>query len=170
MLEFKCLFCGCCEFNVSSLGQHFVCVFCKEKFEWSGGTWIHLPKPTPMQCFVESITKILPGPFKQESKGEVLKRLEIEKVKKTIACDQRKQVVLHRLQRKRERLRLNWDREIELIGLGGRISFGKNEHKGRLRGKHIALAFSKKLKELQLKHRIKFKDSESIVELVEGEV
>jgi len=170
MLEFKCLFCGCCEFNVSSLGQHFVCVFCKEKFEWSGTNWIHLPKPTLMQSFVESINHLVPEPLKIETPGEALKRMGIEKEKKRIAEDKRKQVVLHRLKARRERMRLNWDKEIELIGLGGKISFGKNEHKGKLRGKHIALAFSKKLKELMLKHRVKFKDSESIVELVESEM
>jgi hypothetical protein len=168
MLEFKCLFCGCPEFKVSTLGQHFVCVFCKEKFEWSGTNWIHLPKPTLMQSFVESINHLVPEPLKIETQSEALKRMGIEKVKKEIENDKRKQVLLHRLKARRERLRLNWDSELEVLGEKKMICFGKNEHKGKLRGKHIALAFSKKLKELMLKHRVKFKDSESVVELIEG--
>lgn len=169
MIDFTCLFCGCQEFKVSSLGQHVLCVFCKEKYEFSGGKWFHLPKPTPMQSFVELVNHLVPEAFKIESKGEVLKRLEIEKVKKEIQNDSRKTIQLHRLKARRERTRLNWDKEIELIGLGGKISFGKNEHKGKLRGKHIARAFGKKLKELHLEHKISFGDSESVVELIKKE-
>jgi len=165
MLDFKCIKCDCNEFKVSKLGMHIQCVFCKEKYEHTTNEWTHIIKPTITQQVISIITKVSPVEIKQETKKELFERLGIEKEKRRIAEDQRKQIQLHRLKLRRERMRLNWDYEIDLMNLKGEVWFGKSDHKGKLRGKAIARAFSKRLKELGVEHEVRFGDSESFVRL-----
>ena len=165
MLDFKCIKCDCNEFKVSKLGMHIQCVFCKEKYEHTTNEWTHIIKPTITQQVISIITKVSPVEIKQETKKEMFERLGIEKEKRRIAEDQRKQIQLHRLKLRRERMRLNWDYEIDLMSSKGEVWFGKSDHKGKLRGKAIARAFSKRLKELGVEHEVRFGDSESFVRL-----
>ena len=60
-------------------------------------------------------------------------------------------------------MRLNWDNEIFYLTKNKVVWFNKSEHKGKLRGKAIARAFSKRLKELGIKHEVHFGDSDSFV-------
>lgn len=165
MIEFKCIKCGCNEFKVSELGMHIQCVFCKEKYEHTSEGWIHLIKPTLLQKIMNTIKQVNPFELKQETKKELFERLGIEKEKKTICENKIKQIQLHRIKECRERIRLNWDNEIFYLNSKQIVWFNKADHKGKLRGKAIARAFSKRLKELGVEHEVRFGDSESFVRL-----
>ena len=166
MIQFKCIKCECNEFKVSELGMHIQCLFCKEKYEYTPEGWIHLIKPNPLQQIITTIKQINPFEQKQETKKELFERLGIEKEKKINSENKFKQIQLHRIKERRERMRLNWDNEIFYLNTNKVVWFNKSEHKGKLRGKTIARAFSKRLKELGVKHEVHFGDSDSFIRLI----
>jgi hypothetical protein len=174
MLKKKC---DCCStvFYVNKKTMVIECALCKQKFKMNGyNNWIKIenkktlniiPKKDNIKEFIQN---------KIETIGEYRKRLNIEIIKKK----KHKSILTHNELKilndyedqqslKRQQLRKLWDEEIKFLKNNNYISFERNEHKGKLRGKHIAKMFSTDLKFLNIKHKLYFRKDKAYIDLKE---
>ena len=63
-----------------------------------------------------------------------------------------------------------WMEEINYLKSNGTISFKRNRHKGKLRGKNIAINFHRDLNVLGIENKLYFRSDKAFIELKNDEV
>jgi len=148
------------------------CVLCGSRVIWKDDCWksFNLVKNVfvdfrvcPKKC-VKSF-----GVSIGESIGEWRKRLGIKRIKKKnkVLVSEEK-VILEkenlRLELEKKQLESRWASALVMFRSEGVVSWGRCEHFGKLRGKHIAIVFNRDLKKLGISSRLRFKKDLAIVE------
>lgn len=164
--------CGCSIFYVNKRTMIIECGLCKQKFKMNkGNNWVKVIKKKKL-FFIPTRETIKDYTYKKlETIGEFRKRLKIKKIKKKKLKATKEEVKLVKEYEKQKQIELKqlkklWKNEIDFLLNEKIISFNKNEHKGKLRGKHIAKKFYSDLKKLGIKARLYFRKDKAFVELM----
>ena len=163
--------CGCTLFYVNQKDMMVYCPLCKQRYLRTEQGWIEfkVDKKNPVNYVIDRIETGFQNI--EESISEFKKRLGIEKIKKKKEQLTEQEVKIlddykASEEIKKKQLAEMWKKEIELLLRDKTISFNKNEHKGKLRGKHIAVIFNKDLKHLGYKTKLYFRADKANIDLV----
>jgi hypothetical protein len=167
--------CGCLVFYVNRKTNIIECSLCKKRFEFKNNNWkeIELIKIEKIISTKEKIKNFVCDSF--ESIGEYRKRLNIEKINKKLICNKEEVTndeftLLNNYNKEKEiekkQLEKIWEKELCYLKNNNIISFTRNEHKGKLRGKHIAKKLHSDLKKIGMKNKLYFRSNKVIVELI----
>ena len=163
MRRMKCK-CGSEKFNADKYSTKLRCAVCFQKYLWKNG-WTELSlyaetKKNIAQIFVSTASKpfelvdyILHHPKREKKQAEkpVVETKEFP-VFRTKSVDIEK------------RIRARWVVEIKCLEQGHELVFTKHNHKGKLRGVHIARACHHDLARIGIKTSLKLKDQTGFVE------
>ena len=151
--------CGSRAFNIDRKNPGRVtCVKCVQSYSWIGKEFVATTKIKRIIQEVEALFRTEQTPF--EVRPEVFGQTAEEKKFKAMLLLERKaarqrnhltrviymekpEATLDKLQglNPQERIRYRWQNELKVLEYYGVVSFKKHDHKGKLRGKHIAKAF-----------------------------
>lgn len=183
MKKFKCK-CGGREFNIDQGNPGRVtCVKCVQSYTWDGKAFVATTKIKRILQEVEALFRTERTPIVVEP--EVFGQTAEEKKFKAMLLAERKGVKkrkhltrvieldkpltkLKKIQSMsiEERIRHRWRQEIIMLLNYGTVEFGKHDHKGKLRGVHIARTFHQDLKRIGLKTKLILKDQRGMVKRV----
>ena len=174
MRRMKCN-CGSVHFKINPKDRMAQCSSCSQRYSWweKEGGWKEF-KITKIQRLVEicsESTILSPGAIKYidwiDAKLRHPKREKYLKGLENLAnIAMEEPISLKKMQGLsiEKRIRYRWKTEIITLLDHGIIEFGKNEHKGKLRGKNIAKIFHTDLKRIGIKTKLSFKGMKGIVE------
>lgn len=182
MKKFKCK-CGGREFNIDQANPGRVtCVKCVQSYTWDGLSFLPTTKIKKILQEVEKLfgrertpEPILPVVYgettcEKEFKAKLLAERKAARKRKhlTRVIYPDEPLTLKKMQGMsiEERIRYRWHDEITRLLFYGTVEFGKHEHKGKLRGVHIARTFHQDLKRIGLKTKLKLKDQRGMVKRI----
>ena len=171
MLKQSCN-CGCNLFHVNKKDMMLYCPICNQRYlHTSRNKWIEFNLTKKEKFFNSNVSIKEKFDVVFQSLSDWRKQNNIVKLKKNLKPksyeelklinDYEKQVELERKQ-----LECVWSGHIEYLKNNKIISFDKNEHKGRVRGKHIAVKFHSDLKKIGIETKLYFRKDKAFVELV----
>ena len=159
--------CGSQEFKTNPAAEMVQCWHCSLRYTWKGKKW----KPfriTKLSSYTECLKELKQKTFewvdaklrhpKREKHLTKLVRLDGKAIEKKDLSLKKLQVMTVQ-----ERIRYRWKEELEWLEHYDVITFECKQHKGKLRGKHIAKAFHSDIKRLGIKSRLIFKGTSGIV-------
>jgi hypothetical protein len=173
MLKQKCD-CGSRLFFVNKKEKMIECSLCKQKYIINkSNEWIKIEhKKIRLPIITKNKVKYFVED-KLESIGEFRKRLGIKKIVKKIDDNTANDLEIKsynkykkELNIEKKQLEKKWESELNIMNNNLVISFDKNEHKGKLRGKHIAIKFHKDLKILGIENKLYFRKDKAFIELI----
>ena len=161
--------CGCTVFNVNKNDKMLSCILCGKRFIHDQTNWIELERkrkiiPTTYEI-KETISRHI------ETISEWRNRLHITKIKKKHVDNRtvHETKVIHDYENnliiQKKQIEVLWFEEINYLKSNGAISFKRNRHKGKLRGKNIAINFHRDLNVLGIENRLYFRSDKAFIEL-----
>lgn len=170
MLKKSCS-CGCNLFYVNPKDLMIFCPLCKQRYLKTDCGWIEfkLDVRDPVNYVIDKVESSFQNI--EESLSEFKARLGIEKIKKKKEPLTEPEIKILDDFKKSEEIKKKqvaeiWKNEIDYLLNNKKISFGRNEHKGKFRGKHIAIMLNKDLKLLGYSTRLYFRSDGAHIELV----
>jgi len=154
----KC-YCGSESFEVSRDAKHIRCVNCRVHYRWNQESW---KKVEPKKRLLAAARHIIQKPIERtfETLGALRKRLGYRKILKRELEEKKKEPLRAILKVDKissleiEHLKRKWKSEIKALESGKGLIIGCNEHKNRLRGRHIAEAMKRDLKRFGIKSKV----------------
>ena len=161
MRKFECK-CGSKEFKVNPAREMIQCWTCSIRYSWKETKWAEF-RTSKIKQYRELVGESVKNSF--EWITSKLKHPKKEKPSLPQAIYPGELLTLKKMQdiNIEKRIRYRWQNEIDLLLNFGIIEFGKNEHKGKLRGKNIARVFYSDLKRIGIDTRLSFKGMKGIV-------
>jgi hypothetical protein len=162
--------CGCTVFNVNKKDKMLQCVLCKKKYIHQNYNWIEFEKKKKLIIVPNKNDIIETFSNHIESLVEWKKRFRIEKIKKKkveLTIEEKDYVQRYEIELKIKQAitKKMWEKEINYLQEHKIISFNKNEHKGKLRGKNIAIKFHRDLNTIEIKNKISFRSDKVFIEI-----
>ena len=168
--------CGNQEFKTNPAAEMVQCWNCSLRYTWNGKKWLPF-RITKLSSYTECLKELKQKTFewvdtklrhpkrekKLKEKNHLTQRIymaEAAKNKLPLNIKQMQEMTV------RERIRYRWQTELVLLLSYGKVEFKNHDHKGKLRGKHIAKSFHSDIKRIGLKTRLIFKGDKGIVERV----
>ena len=170
MLKLNCS-CGSENFNVSRTKTFTRCSSCFKKFEFKEGSWIEYKFSLKKLLNLKFISEIYN--FKKgkaivedeiESTGSWLKRHGITRERKTklVIFNEKLKVKSNKLSDdaiKKASLMTKWTPVISELNVKGFVSFNRNQHFGKLRGRDVAKIAHRDLRLIGYPTRLSFTDN-----------
>lgn len=176
MLNFYCD-CDCRVFRANRRVSMIQCVKCNKRYIWKNGAWKEFQTWKEAKKLVRKVVKkFITNPPKAfieeqtESMGQWFKKHGIKRgkkapeekplVEKFLEKSALQKQAAQKLQEKRT-LEKKWAEAIVLLRMKKKVVFDKHQHKGKLRGRHIAKAAHRDLQKLGIKTRLTFGKNKS---------
>jgi len=163
--------CGCTIFHVNKRDKMLSCIQCNKRFIHDKDNWIEL-KPKRKISFIPTTKEIKETISNHvETISEWKKRFNIKRIKKKVVDERtiNEIQIIHdyenNIKIQEKQIRVLWENELNYLKNNGTISFKRNMHKGKLRGKNIAINFHRDLNTLGVENRLYFRSDKAFIEL-----
>ena len=168
MRRMKCK-CGSEQFKVHPKQGMVQCLSCGQRFEWKG-KWSAMVMSSSRKA-IRAVKEAAGVSFDwMQAKVKHPKKEKVfidSKIKTKKDAEKAAKAMLNTVTKSpdiRKRITDRWYGELILLGVYGKVKFGKHDHKGKLRGVHIARAFHSDLARIGIKTKIRLKDQTGFVE------
>ena len=164
--------CGCNVFHVNGKDKMLSCSLCSKRYIFGKGSWEEFKVEKKFKFVPTKETIIESISHTRESMSEWRKRFHIENIKKKKTKLTKEEILSIKqygseIKLKKEIIIKMWEKEILYLQEHKIISFEKNEHKGKLRGAHIAKRFHKDLNVIGIKNKLYFRRDKAYIETTE---